>query len=471
MKRNGHNVSLLGLVLVAIATTSPSRGEEPKGPVRITLHPSPAPVPALKYRLLPGRLDQRPGNAAVHYGKVTAEETTFFSKRELRDRIDEIQEMPLEQLRGDEFQMPGGGSDGSIQDDIRRGARCRYCDWDLPIGEVPFYTMLLPDAQQTRQFARILAAQARIQIARGEYPAAIESFQAGFALGQHMATGETLVNGLIGIAISGFMAEQMLDYVQQPGAPNLYWALTMLPRPFIDMRDALDVEANAVELSFPELRSVRTTKHTPEEWQQQFHRFARDITSQTYRQESPPLPSPMELDTRWQKMLSKGQKSLVANGLSSQEVEAMPPYQAAMLYTLITFHEQADAAVKYFYLPYPEANAGIDSVINHARQNHPEIVPIAEQLFPAIKTCRRAVAHLDRQIAVLRVLEALRLYGASHSGQLPERLESITEVPIPADPATGQSFIYRRDGAKALLQGPTLRDVPLNYEITITPLK
>jgi hypothetical protein len=471
MMRDRVHLCLLILVTVAVGTVNPSRGEEPTGPVKITLYPSAASVPALEYRLLPGRLEQRSGNAAVHYGKVTAEETSFFGKREMRDKIDEMLESPLDQLRRDDVRMPGGGPDGSIQDDVRRGAHCRYCDWDFPIGDVPFYTMLLPDAQQTRQFARVLAAQARIQIARGEFADAVDSFKAGFALGQHVAAGETLVSGLIGIAISESMTRQVREFIQQPGAPNLYWALTMLPRPLIDMRDALDVEAAAVELSFPELRDTRTTKRTPDEWKAQFHHFAHDVISQTSSNESPPPPSPNELDARVQQMLPTARQALIASGLPGAEVEAMAPYQAALLYTLAIFREQADSVIKYFYLPYPEANAGIESVIEHAKQDQPEIIPIAERLFPAIRVCRSAVARIDRQIAVLRVLEALRIYGARHNGQLPKRLEDVTAVPIPNDPVTGLPFVYLFNGEKALLQGPTLRNDPLNYEITMSSLK
>lgn len=68
---------------------------------------------------------------------------------------------------------------------------------------------------------------------------------------------------------------------------------------------------------------------------------------------------------------------------------------------------------------------------------------------------------------MLRLLEALRLYAAQHDARLPDRLDDVTEVPIPIDPVTGRPFEYRRDGAKARLQAPTFRDVPLNYEIVM----
>ncbi len=78
---------------------------------------------------------------------------------------------------------------------------------------------------------------------------------------------------------------------------------------------------------------------------------------------------------------------------------------------------------------------------------------------------------VDREIAVLRTLEALRLHAAATNGQLPQRLTEITEVPVPDDPVTCKPFTFRRDGDKAFLEGPTFRDVPLSYEITMAASK
>jgi hypothetical protein len=89
----------------------------------------------------------------------------------------------------------------------------------------------------------------------------------------------------------------------------------------------------------------------------------------------------------------------------------------------------------------------------------------------AIRSARSASVRSDREIALLRTLEALRIYGASHNGELPPQLSDITEVPIPDDPVTGKPFSYRREAEKAVLEGPVLREVPLKYEVTMLPSK
>lgn len=439
-------------------------------PIKLTLHPAAEPSPALKYRLLPTAAEQVSGNAAVPYGKVTAEQWTFFPKYANTDVITSWQEMPLEQLRNEKISLPSASVFF-----LEQGAKCKYCDWQLPIGQMPFYEILLPDAQQTRSYARIIAVKARIAIAKGHFDEAIKAFQTNFALAHNVAQGETLVNGLIGIAIDGITCAQITEYVQQRDAPNLYWALTVLPTPLIDMRRALDIESNAVELSFPEFRDLSSTERTPEEWRELFHRFANQIIELTATgNPKPQAPSPEELDRACERALPTAKAALIKNGFSSEKVEAMSLHQIALIYTMQLHHTLMDASIKSYTLPYPIALQGIKAAKTRADRvmaDESEIIPLASLVHPAIWATRTAVARADRQIATLRAIEALRMYAASHDGKLPDQLSDISEVPIPEDPVTTKPFEYRGDGDKAILQGPTLKDVPLNYEITMAPAK
>ena len=111
----------------------------------------------------------------------------------------------------------------------------------------------------------------------------------------------------------------------------------------------------------------------------------------------------------------------------------------------------------------------MDAAIERAKQDDREIAPISNSDRPGDRISRSATARLDRNIAVLRVLEALRIHAVSHADKLPDTLADVTDVPIPNDPVTGKPFEYQRDGDKAFLRGPTFRDVPLNYEITMVP--
>ena len=61
--------------------------------------------------------------------------------------------------------------------------------------------------------------------------------------------------------------------------------------------------------------------------------------------------------------------------------------------------------------------------------------------LPDIIKLRRTQGQLEQQIALLRQVEALRLYAAEYDGKLPAQLADIT-VPLPVDPVTGKPFTY-----------------------------
>jgi len=78
---------------------------------------------------------------------------------------------------------------------------------------------------------------------------------------------------------------------------------------------------------------------------------------------------------------------------------------------------------------------------------------------------------LDRHVAALQCVEALRLYAAAHDGKLPRELISIIEVPVPNDPVMQKPFVYRCTGYNAVLEAPapkgaTERDA-MRYELTL----
>jgi hypothetical protein len=427
-----------------------------------------APTPALKYRLLPPATELTSGNAAVPYGKVTAEQWSFFPKYANTDIINTWQAMPLDKLRQTKIDLPS-----SSVFFLEQGAKCKYCDWQLPFGKVPFYSILLPGEQQTRSYARILAVKARLEIANGKFDDAIQSFQTSFALGANVAKGETLVNGLIGIAINGVTFQQMSEYVQQPRAPNLYWALTVLPSPRIDMRPALDIESNSVELSFPELRDISSVERTSDEWRALFQRFVHQVADVTQSQRNGlNVPSPEEIDSACKKVFPIAKRALIERGTPAKKVEAMSVYQAGLLYWVQLHHELVDAYTKVYSMPYPQAMEGFRVASERAQQAKAEgreLVPLASTLEPVMEATRSAVVKDDRRFAILRLIEALRLHAASHDGKLPDKLSDISEVPLPDDPVTTKPFEYRREGDKAFIQGPKVGDVSLQYEITMAP--
>jgi hypothetical protein len=92
-------------------------------------------------------------------------------------------------------------------------------------------------------------------------------------------------------------------------------------------------------------------------------------------------------------------------------------------------------------------------------------------LLPHIIKLRRTQGKLEQQIAILRHVEALRLYSAAHDGKLPAKPSDVS-VPLPIDPVTGQPFVYNIDGATAHIRGGSIQGddkdpCSVHYEVTL----
>ena len=454
-------------------------------PIQIVLHPAREPRPALKYQLLPPFLDRRPGNAAVHYLKVPHEQTGLFGNGEFWDTICKWIEMPLRELRNEKDKDGGkhtwiARSSRGIIENLDRSARCESCDWDLPVREREFYTILLPEVQSARASARILAARARLQIADGKYDDAVQTLQTGYALARHVAQGPCIVQGLVGAALAGMMSKQVETLIQQPGAPNLYWALASLPRPMIDLRLAFEAEMATVYLSYPELRDLDKKNYPPEYWRQLWDqtaekvwRIQQDCSGKNAKVNSPTDKERLQMLTAAIEAYPRAKRSLIAERHSVAKVEAMPVHQVMLLHTMRTFEELRDDLFKWRWMPFAEVHKHIERADRQWKislGSAHEIIPLASTFLPAITTAKSAEARTDRDLAALQILEAIRLYGAAHDGPLPAGLAEIIEVPIPPDPCRGEPFLYRREGDTAILESPFPGHPPeytLRYQIRL----
>jgi hypothetical protein len=445
------------LMPAAVFGEESAKGQSGIKTVKIVLHPMPQPRPAMQYKLLPEYIDLKPGNAAVFYNKLTAQSGAIFNQNnEWWDKVCGWAEAPLADLRGEKVRSEIAGWSWKISE-IKRASQCEYCDWQVPVREYGIATSLA-EFQQTRMYARLLAPYARLQIADGKYADAVQTLQAGYALGRNVAKGPTLVNNLIGCTIVSMMSEQVRAMIQQPDAPNLYWSLTVLPRPIIDFRQGLDAEYDFLYLIFPDLQNLETKDLTVEQWSALINQTLQKI------QATGQGPTPGKLAQVFSAIMlmakySQAKAFLIERGWTPDKVDAMPVSQVVMTAAIRQFDEIRDEMFKWMFLPYPEAIGGMrksDGKLRDFWRSGQEILPIASMLLPAVSVAKAAEARIDREIAVLRVFEALRLYAAAHDNQLPEKLADISEVPIPNDPIHGSAFIYNRTNVDntAILEAP-----------------
>ena len=209
-------------VLLAFICPATALAQEAKVETRsIVLSAAAAPVPALKYSLLPEMGDLKPGNAALIYQRAHSPEWWNALARDDSFAKTEWFAGPLESFpkaEADKILRHRG-----IYKEIDFAARRAGCDWDMiERMRADGISMLLPDVQSFRQFGVLAGIRTRRALTEKKYAEASHSLQTGFALCQHVAEGPTLINFLVAVAIGSSTTGQVEDWLQIPGSPNLY---------------------------------------------------------------------------------------------------------------------------------------------------------------------------------------------------------------------------------------------------------
>ncbi len=444
--------SLAAAQLIQAVGSAPAKApaEEKVPTSSLVLQSADEPREALKYRLLPPLVDRTPGNAAIQYQKLALLVSDRVKKlQQVADWLD----LPMDKLPREEVRQTLD-SFKSVLDDLDAAARRDHCDWELLFREGNFFGVPLPELQPMRSLGRLAALEARLQIADRKFDDAIHTLQTGYALARHVGQGPTLIHGLVGIAIGQSMSAPVQELIQQPGAPNLYWALTSLPQPLVDLRPGLETEMYGAYLWLPALREIKGANHNLAFWQHVFDKVDQVYADMGMVQPKAGVRGVATLMALRGYPIAK--RALIEQGRSPAEVEAMPVPEVVVLYTLQTYNELRDRTFKWFFVPYPQARAGNEEAERYLKNEAAkrEIVPMAGLLLPAIGSVHFAAAKGERSIALLRVIEALRIYAARHEGRLPEKLADISEVPLPIDPTTGQAFSYQKSGDTAILESP-----------------
>ncbi len=449
----------------ATAQPAAKRGEPPK-PKVVVLSPAAAPVPALQYRLLPSSADLNPGDAAPIYLRIHGYEDTALEGpwRQISDKGVRWLGLPFQEFPTDEARSFVKLWSGKLKQ-LEYGTRRKTCDWNytLPEQRLDCINILLPDAQNMRQWGRVLALKARVDIAEGKFPEAISTIETGLAFARHVGGGPFFINGLIGIAIAMPMLDQCEDLLAQPGGPNLYWALTALPRPLIGLRDHMELERKLLENLIPELSEAALARpRNAAEWSALLGRMHEGIVKWTIfnvqqgdTHAGPKELAPGGLPQFKAVMLPVGREFLkTARTLSDSQLAAMPDDQIVALYVGDRYREIWDDHHKAGYLPARDAIAQVAAAEPRRAQDRNGPLALFAQYLPAVGSAMMAELRLDRRVAALRVLEAIRIHAAANAGALPDALSQVSEVPVPDDPATGKPFDYHRDRNSSTLSGP-----------------
>ena len=442
-------------------------------------------MPALKYELLPRLRDRVAGNAALDYHRAYILRPSWPRDPKDAKKLDETllawEEATIDKLPVAEVKKYLVGYSQAFRA-LDSAAKADRCDWELNSKmSVNNLDLLLPEAQTFRELARFQKLRVRVDLAQNDFDAAVRNLQTGFRLGKDVGEGPTLIQSLVGIAITSIFLHEVEQLIQRPNSPNLYWALTTLPRPLIDPRTALEGETRLFDNLFPNAKALEKGPVSAD----RANAILEEMLSAFATMGKPDdfkigiggvgVAGYVALNA------PAARKQLVVLGWPAVTVEKMPPAQVVALRAITAYRSFTDDQTKCFSLPYPEARAELVKVRERAEKLKKDtgdtIITVFSMTLPAVEKVFEAHARTARRIAAIRALEAIRLHAAANEGKLPKSLADVKIVPVPDDPYTLKPFEYAvKDDTFTLAGPPPAGDKPsasnnFRYEVTLKVAK
>ncbi|MDY3559909.1 hypothetical protein R5W23_001095 [Gemmata sp. JC673] len=427
---------MTALLLLSVTLSAPPAAP----PTAVAVRPAAAPKPALKYQLLPEVRELKPGNAAQWYLRCFMEQRQFFFSKEGVAQRTRYQSMTLKELREEGLQNYGG----SALTQADWGARLETVDWQvLDRVQTEGPDLRLPELEPLHRLAVSLQIRLRGEIARGDFDDAVRTTKTMTALARHLGEYPTAAAARLGLKVANLALDALWELVQQPNAPNLYWALTDLPAPLVDLRRGLQGDRALADSELKLFRDDRAM--TGAETDEIVGRLSGRAGYIRQRAGLPPHDLRTALTARAQDAgtVRAARARLIEAGAGQFAVGTFSDVQVVLLDDKREYEIARDDRLKQLGLKAWE----IDARATDARCNG-----LFADLLPRVTELRHEQARFEQRVALLRHVEALRLFAATGSGALPVSLTEVG-VPVPDDPFTGKPFAYTLSGGVAQLRG------------------
>jgi hypothetical protein len=273
-----------------------------------------------------------------------------------------------------------------------------------------------------------------------------------------------LVSLMVSMAITSQMNDTLMRLMDRPEAPNLYWALANFPPRLPIYRYAMQGERAWIIPSVPSLvRAKAGEELTPQEWRAVFDYAWRLVATDAGRDQKS-VPDPVKGTSA--ELMRKAQDLYVdTHHLPIEQVAQIDPMIVVGEFYFRQYEMAFDDMYKLRGLPYPILLTKAREQAAQAERLRREQPANPLQVF-AVESVIKRFAQVDRQLAAMTAVEALRSYAAANNGKLPAKLQDVTETPVPENPATGKPFEYRLENETATL-ADTQFDPPLTYTIKI----
>lgn len=243
--------------------------------------------------------------------------------------------------------------------------------------------------------------------------------------------------------------------------PNLFWSLSDLPAPFIDLRQGMQGERSWTEKDFGALRKPDPLSDA------ELKRMVAEL-ERIIKVEGGPgqgrRPEWAEGQAADPAVLAAARGRLEKAGFKPAAVARMPRLQVFLADEFLQYRVLQDDLLKWANVPFWKRPADLEQGLKGKGG--------FAALLPAVTKVAQAQARVQQRIGLLTVVEAVRLHAAEHGGAVPSTLDAIA-LPLPPDPVTGKPFLYEVKDGKAVIRAtpaPGRENEPqFNrvYEVTI----
>jgi hypothetical protein len=227
------------------------------------------------------------------------------------------------------------------------------------------------------------------------------------------------------------------EWIGTQDAPNLYWPLAALPRPFVDISGSMQRELTLLVEAFPALKRPRAI--TGDQLQpivDELRQLAPDDQ----------LPRLLADAATVAQSLPRARAWLAEEGVAQADIEKILPRDAVARYFAWQFTTLFHDIQKHFTLPYPQGIVGLEAMGDQVRQARERDSNPLTLIVPATSRAFASSSAVDREIAMLQTVEAIRAFASGSGGRLPVSLDELSDMPAPRDPMTGEPFPYEQDG-------------------------
>jgi hypothetical protein len=461
---------LLIAILVVFCSNAQLYAEAPQTGEVGTFELTPS-APTAQFWLQTNPLDRLPGNAALLYGDAAA-----TLNDDIKAKIDKAVDAygkgdpNFDSLAAEVESAKVYSKVQGTFDLLDVGARRDYYDWDDSFRQQGAET-LLPHLGAEREAGRLIAVRALRQIRAGQLDDAVNTLRLEYELGRKVGTEPILICGLVGVAIVGQAADVTGELIKQPNSPNLYWSLAGLPRPTVCLQRSLINEVADIPYTFPELAGDKIENATAAQWHSVFDRIVEygkewgDKSNTGGQAWENPKTIADEID---RDLLQARDFYGKYFNLPADQVESLDSFKVVLTYWYLAEQSQQSEFYDIMGLPYPLLAAkekDFQEQIHRLQLAEP--CNIFLNWTAGINRGAERYMRLDRELAALADVEAIRSYATANGGTLPAHLEDISDTPALDNPRTGRPFSYHVHGDTAELSDSLPAEHPLNYTIRI----